>query len=51
MEQLFNDFVQHSSIYQKGVFLMITGLGFVFSIQVIFYLLVKLWPRKNPANN
>ena len=46
MENFFNDFVQNSSIFQKGAFLMIAGVGFVFTVQLIFYSIVKLWPRK-----
>ena len=26
---------------------MIAGLSFVFVVQIIFYLLVKLWPKNN----
>ena len=46
MEQLLNNFIQNSTIFQKGVFLMITGVFFVFAVQVVFYLIVKLWPKK-----
>ncbi len=29
----------------KGLFLMACGMGFVFAVQVIFYLIIKIWPR------
>ncbi len=31
---------------EKALFLMVCGLVFVFSIQVIFYLIIRLWPKK-----
>jgi len=46
MEQVFNNFVQSATTVQKGVFLMIAGVCFVFLVQVVFYLTVKLWPGK-----
>ena len=45
MNQLLLDFVQNASIVQKGVFLMIAGVSFVFIVQTVFYLIVKVWPR------
>jgi Na+-transporting methylmalonyl-CoA/oxaloacetate decarboxylase gamma subunit len=29
----------------RGFFLMAAGIGFVFIVQVIFYLIIKLWPK------
>ena len=29
----------------KGLFLMVVGMGFVFAVQVVFYLIIKLWPK------
>ncbi len=29
----------------RGLFLMVAGIGFVFIVQVIFYLIIKLWPK------
>jgi Na+-transporting methylmalonyl-CoA/oxaloacetate decarboxylase gamma subunit len=49
MEQLFNDFIQNATTFQKGVFIMIAGVCFVFAVQVIFYLIVKLWPKNQAA--
>ena len=46
MEQLFIDFIANSTVFQKGLFLMITGVLFVFAVQLVFYLTVKLWPKK-----
>jgi len=43
MEQIFNNFINNANNIQKGVFLMIAGLLFVFAVQLIFYLTVKLW--------
>ncbi|MCL2763298.1 MAG: hypothetical protein FWD36_08870 [Treponema sp.] len=45
MEQFFNGFIQNASVFQKGVFLMIAGIGFVFTVQVLFYAIVRLWPK------
>ena len=43
MEQLLNYFVSTESVFQKGLFLMAAGILFVFAVQVIFYMTVKLW--------
>ncbi|MCL2320291.1 MAG: hypothetical protein FWC45_09415 [Treponema sp.] len=48
MEQLFNNFVKSASIFEKGVFLMIAGVCFVFVVQLVFYLVVKVWPKGKP---
>jgi hypothetical protein len=45
MENIFNDFINNATLVQKGVFLMVTGVLFVFAVQLVFYLTVKLWPR------
>jgi hypothetical protein len=50
MEAALRDFVQGASTVEKGLFLMVSGILFVFAVQVVFYLTVKLWPRgKGPA--
>ena len=46
MEQIFYNFVNTATTMQKGVFLMFAGILFVFSVQVIFFMIVKLWPKK-----
>ena len=46
MEQVFNNFVQTASVFEKGVFLMIAGVSIVFVVQAVFYLTVKLWGWK-----
>ena len=46
MEQIFSNFIANATVFQKGVFLMITGVLFVFAVQLVFYLTVKLWPKK-----
>ena len=43
MDQLLYDFVRSASIVQKGVFLMVTGVCFVFIVQFVFYITVKIW--------
>jgi hypothetical protein len=45
MDLLLQRFIQNSTTLQKGVFLMVCGVLFVFAVQVVFYLIVKLWPR------
>lgn len=45
LEQLFNNFINNATVFQKGVFLMVTGVLFVFAVQLVFYLTVKFWPR------
>ena len=48
VEQTFYNFINSASVFEKGVFLMIAGVLFVFAVQLVFYLTVKLWPgRKN----
>ena len=46
MDQLLYDFVRNATTVQKGVFLLLAGVSFVFLVQFTFYLVVKLWPRK-----
>ena len=43
MEQLLNEFIKNASIFEKGLFLMISGVVFVFLVQTIFYMTVKIW--------
>jgi hypothetical protein len=45
MDQLLAEFVKTASTMEKGVFLMIAGIVFVFIVQVVFYMVVKIWPR------
>jgi len=46
MDQLLNDFVRSATTVQKGVFLLVTGVSFVFIVQFVFYMIVKVWPKK-----
>jgi Na+-transporting methylmalonyl-CoA/oxaloacetate decarboxylase gamma subunit len=46
MDQLLQNFIQSAGTIQKAVFLMVAGILFVFSVQVVFYLIAKLWPRE-----
>lgn len=46
MEQAFFNFVNSATTIEKGFFLMVTGVSFVFAVQVVFYMTVKLWPGK-----
>ena len=43
MEQLLYDFVRNASTVQKGVFLLVAGVCFVFVVQFVFFLTVKIW--------
>jgi Na+-transporting methylmalonyl-CoA/oxaloacetate decarboxylase gamma subunit len=43
MDQILENFVQTATTFQKGVFLMIAGVCFVFAVQLVFYLTVKIW--------
>ena len=43
MEGILNDFINSASVFQKGVFLMAAGILFVFAVQLVFYLMVKIW--------
>jgi hypothetical protein len=51
MNDFLQTFIQTSTTVEKGFFLMVTGILFVFAVQVVFYLTVKLWPKgkKDPA--
>ncbi|MDR2094616.1 MAG: hypothetical protein LBP76_03755 [Treponema sp.] len=46
MDTMLNGFIQNATTIQKSLFLMVCGVLFVFMVQVVFYLTVKLWPRK-----
>jgi len=43
MDNFIYDFVANASTMQKGVFLMVVGMSFVFSVQVIFFAFTKIW--------
>ncbi|MDR2096566.1 MAG: hypothetical protein LBP76_13775 [Treponema sp.] len=49
IDQLLKNFIQDSSVIGKAVFLMVAGILFVFTVQVVFYLIAKLWPRNKNA--
>ena len=44
MEQFFSN-LQNGTNIQQGLFLMLAGIGFVFTVQLVFYSIVKLWPK------
>jgi len=46
MDQLLYDFVRNATTVQKGVFLMIAGVCFVFIVQFVFFITVKIWMSK-----
>lgn len=50
MDQVLQNFIENSSVIGKAVFLMIAGILFVFTVQVVFYLIAKLWPRNRNRN-
>lgn len=35
--------------FGKGLFLMVCGMGFVFIVQVVFFAVIKLWPKGKQA--
>jgi hypothetical protein len=37
--------VRNGPILSKALFLLTSGVLFVFLVQVVFYLTIKLWPR------
>jgi hypothetical protein len=43
---MLNEFIRNATTVQKSLFLLVCGVLFVFAVQVVFYLTVKLWPRK-----
>ena len=45
MEHAFYEFIRTATTIEKGVFLMVVGVSFVFAVQVVFYLTVKIWPQ------
>lgn len=38
--------VRSSGVVVQGLFLMVVGMSFVFAVQVIFYLMIRLWPKE-----
>ena len=51
MEQILVNFINNSATIQKGVFLLAAGVLFVFAVQFIFYLTIKLWMRQKKPEN
>ena len=51
MDQLLYEFVRNATTIQKGVFLMITGVCFVFIVQFVFFLTVKIWMSVKPKED
>jgi Na+-transporting methylmalonyl-CoA/oxaloacetate decarboxylase gamma subunit len=49
INEWFQNFIQTSTAVQKSVFLMVSGIAFVFSVQAIFYLVIKLWSKGKDA--
>jgi hypothetical protein len=46
MNNWLQNFIATGGTIQKALFLMLCGILFVFAVQVVFYLIIKLWPRK-----
>jgi hypothetical protein len=46
MDQLIDAIRQSPSTVGKAGFLMVCGILFVFAVQVVFYLTIKLWPSR-----
>ncbi|MDR0908812.1 MAG: hypothetical protein LBM77_03505 [Spirochaetaceae bacterium] len=43
-----NNFIQmiaQSGNFPKALFLMLAGILFVFIVQIVFYAVIKLWPK------
>jgi hypothetical protein len=38
--------IQSGPVLSKALFLMVSGVLFVFAVQVVFYLSIKLWPKE-----
>ena len=49
MDQLLYEFVSDATNVQKGVFLLVAGVCFVFVVQFVFYIVVRIWPKKKSA--
>jgi hypothetical protein len=45
MNQLVEAVRLSDSTIVKALFLMVCGILFVFAVQVVFYLTIKLWPK------
>ena len=45
MNEFLFDFIRNATLAQKGLFLMIVGILFVFTVQTVFYLTIKIWLR------
>ena len=50
MDDFIYNFVKTATTMQKGVFLMIAGMCFVFAVQVIFYIVTKIWIKIAPKS-
>jgi len=50
MEQMLNNFIKTASTMEKGLFVMVVGLLFVFFVQVVFYVVIKIWPGKKQTS-
>ncbi len=37
--------VKNGGTLSQAFFLMVCGMGFVFSVQVVFYFVIALWPK------
>ena len=46
MDQALYDFVRNATTVEKGVFLLVAGVSFVFIVQFVFFMIVKIWPKK-----
>jgi len=42
------DFTSYTDI-ERALFLMGAGIGFVFIVQVVFYLIIAFWPKAKKA--
>jgi len=49
MNELLQYFINTDNVFQKGLFLMVAGVVFVFLIQTFFFITIKFWLRKKKS--
>jgi hypothetical protein len=48
MDNFIQSIASGSGNFSKALFLMIAGILFVFIVQIVFYAVIKLWPKAKP---
>jgi Na+-transporting methylmalonyl-CoA/oxaloacetate decarboxylase gamma subunit len=49
MDAFIENITRNATTVQKGLFLLVAGVIFVFVVQTVFYLVVRLWPKGSKA--